>query len=72
MRRIAGNDPAVNEEWITDKDRFAFTYAHGDDRITYPQVRDADGALRPRRGPRPSRSRPAGSSRRRPPAGSAS
>ena len=47
MRRQAGDDPAVNEEWITDKDRFAFAYAHGDDRITYPQVRGADGALRP-------------------------
>lgn len=47
MRRLAGNDPEVNEEWITDKDRFAFTYAHLDDRITYPQVRDTDGNLRP-------------------------
>jgi NADH-quinone oxidoreductase subunit G len=47
MRRMAGNDPAVNEEWITDKDRFAFAYPHGDDRITYPQVRGEDGALRP-------------------------
>ena len=47
MRRQAGDDPAVNEEWITDKDRFAFAYAHGDDRITYPQVRGADGDLRP-------------------------
>ena len=28
MRRLAGNDPEVNEEWITDKDRFAFGYAH--------------------------------------------
>jgi NADH-quinone oxidoreductase subunit G len=27
MRRLAGNDPEVNEEWITDKDRFAFHYA---------------------------------------------
>ena len=47
MRRQAGDDPAVNEEWITDKDRFAFAYAHGDDRITYPQIRGADGDLRP-------------------------
>ncbi len=47
MRRLSGNDPAVNEEWITDKDRFAFTYAHGADRITYPQVRGDDGVLRP-------------------------
>jgi NADH-quinone oxidoreductase subunit G len=52
MRRLAGNDPEVNEEWITDKDRFAFHYAHQPDRITYPQVRDrvedgGDGSLRP-------------------------
>jgi len=47
MRRLAADDPAVNEEWITDKDRFAYAYAHGDDRITYPQVRGTDGALRP-------------------------
>ena len=47
MRRLAGNDPEVNEEWITDKDRFAFTYAHAGDRLTYPQVRDEDGELRP-------------------------
>ncbi|KRB80230.1 NADH-quinone oxidoreductase subunit G [Nocardioides sp. Root190] len=47
MRRQSGNDPLVNEEWITDKDRFAFSYAQGDDRLTYPQVRDDDGSLRP-------------------------
>ena len=47
MRRLAGNDPEVNEEWITDKDRFAFTYATQPDRLTYPQVRDDDGSLRP-------------------------
>ena len=47
MRRLAGNDPEVNEEWITDKDRFAFHYATEADRLTYPQVRDEDGELRP-------------------------
>ncbi|MDN4171727.1 NADH-quinone oxidoreductase subunit G [Nocardioides sp. SOB77] len=47
MRRLAGNDPEVNEEWITDKDRFAFHYAQQADRLTYPQVRDTDGSLRP-------------------------
>ena len=46
MRRLAGNDPEVNEEWITDKDRFAFHYATAGDRITYPQIRE-DGELRP-------------------------
>ncbi|WP_152362140.1 NADH-quinone oxidoreductase subunit G [Microlunatus speluncae] len=44
MRRMAGNDPEVNEEWITDKDRFAFRYGRGDDRLTYPLVRDTDAA----------------------------
>ena len=47
LRRQAGNDPDVNEEWITDKDRFAFAYAQADDRLAYPQVRDEDGSLRP-------------------------
>ncbi len=42
MRRLAGNDPDVNEEWITDKDRFAFTYARQSDRLTHPLVRDAE------------------------------
>ncbi|MFC6342803.1 NADH-quinone oxidoreductase subunit G, partial [Nocardioides hankookensis] len=46
MRRLAGNDPEVNEEWITDKDRFAFHYATEADRLSYPQVRE-DGELRP-------------------------
>ncbi len=40
MRRLSGDDPEVNEEWITDKDRFAFTYAMQGDRLTHPMVRD--------------------------------
>ena len=48
MRRLAGDDPEVNEEWITDKDRFAFTYATQPDRLTTPLVRDAKtGELEP-------------------------
>ena len=46
MRRLAGNDPEVNEEWITDKDRFGFHYATEPDRLSYPQIRE-DGELRP-------------------------
>jgi len=47
MRRLSGNDPEVNEEWITDKDRFAFRYATTSDRLTHPLVRDAEtGELR--------------------------
>lgn len=40
LRRLAGDDPEVNEEWITDKDRFAFTWQSAADRITTPLVRD--------------------------------
>ncbi len=46
MRRLAGDDPEVNEEWITDKDRFAHRYGLGEDRLTRPLVRE-DGVLRP-------------------------
>ena len=45
LRRMAANDPAVNEEWNCDKGRWAFTYATGTDRITDPQVRADDGTL---------------------------
>jgi NADH-quinone oxidoreductase subunit G len=45
LRRMAGNDPAVNEEWNCDKGRWAFTYATGTDRITEPLIRDEDGNL---------------------------
>jgi NADH-quinone oxidoreductase subunit G len=46
VRRLAGDDPEVNEEWITDKDRFAHRYGGGDDRLVRPLVRE-DGVLRP-------------------------
>jgi len=40
MRRLAGEDPAVNEEWNCDKGRFGFTWARQPDRITEPMIRD--------------------------------
>ncbi|HEY4021265.1 MAG TPA: NADH-quinone oxidoreductase subunit G [Pseudonocardiaceae bacterium] len=47
QRRLAGDDPEVNEEWTCDKGRFAFTYATATDRFTRPMVRDeASGELR--------------------------
>jgi NADH-quinone oxidoreductase subunit G len=46
-RRLAGNDPQVNEEWNCDKGRWAFTYATQPDRLVSPLVRDAEGVLRP-------------------------
>jgi NADH-quinone oxidoreductase subunit G len=42
MRKLAGNDPEVNEEWICDKGRFAFRYATAADRFLRPMVRDKE------------------------------
>jgi NADH-quinone oxidoreductase subunit G len=47
LRRLAGDDPQVNEEWNCDKGRWAFAYTTVGDRITTPLVRDDDGKLRP-------------------------
>ncbi|OZE94680.1 NADH-quinone oxidoreductase subunit G [Rhodococcoides fascians] len=47
LRRLAGDDPTVNEEWNCDKGRWAFTYATEPDRLTTPLVRTADGTLEP-------------------------
>src|SRR5439155_15150701 len=41
MRRLADNDPEVNEEWNCDKGRFGFRYATATDRFTKPMVRDS-------------------------------
>ena len=46
-RRLAGNEPAVNEEWNCDKGRWAFTYTTQPDRLVSPLVRDAAGVLQP-------------------------
>src|ERR1700758_413825 len=46
-RRLAGNEPAVNEEWNCDKGRWAFTYATQPDRLVSPLVRDQGGVLQP-------------------------
>jgi NADH-quinone oxidoreductase subunit G len=46
-RRLAGNDPQVNEEWNCDKGRWAFTYATEPDRLLTPLVRNSDGVLVP-------------------------
>ncbi|MET9437732.1 NADH-quinone oxidoreductase subunit G [Streptomyces sp. NPDC006551] len=47
MRRLAAEDPEVNEEWVCDKGRFAFRYAQQRDRITTPLVRNGEGVLEP-------------------------
>ncbi len=44
-RRMAGNDPDVNQEWDCDKGRFGFRYVTAPDRIRRPMVRGTDGRL---------------------------
>jgi NADH-quinone oxidoreductase subunit G len=44
LRRVAREDAAVNEQWITDRDRFDFRYLTKD-RVRMPLIRE-DGALR--------------------------
>ena len=45
LRRLAGDDAAVNEEWNCDKGRWAFKYVTAVDRLTQPLVRNSDGEL---------------------------
>jgi NADH-quinone oxidoreductase subunit G len=47
LRRLAGDDPSVNEEWNCDKGRWAFKYVTAQDRITNPLIRNAAGELVP-------------------------
>lgn len=47
LRRLAGDDPEVNEEWNCDKGRWAFSYLNQPDVITTPLIRDEDGTLVP-------------------------
>ncbi len=46
LRRLAGVDPQVNEEWNCDKGRWAFNYAFAADRLDTPLVRQ-NGELAP-------------------------
>ena len=45
LRRLAGDDSTVNEEWNCDKGRWAFKYVTSVDRLTTPMVRNATGEL---------------------------
>ncbi|MBN9608844.1 MAG: NADH-quinone oxidoreductase subunit G [Actinobacteria bacterium 69-20] len=47
LRRYAGENGDVNEEWNCDKGRFAFRYVTADDRLRTPLVRGANGSLAP-------------------------
>ncbi|HVF03984.1 MAG TPA: NADH-quinone oxidoreductase subunit G [Frankiaceae bacterium] len=43
LRRLAGHDPDVNEEWNCDRGRWAFAYTSEPDRLTTPLVREGAG-----------------------------
>ena len=45
LRRLAGDDPSVNEEWNCDKGRWAFKYVTSINRLKTPMVRNAAGVL---------------------------
>ena len=45
LRRLAGDDATVNEEWNCDKGRWAFKYVTAVDRLTKPLVRNSEGEL---------------------------
>ena len=47
LRRLAGDDAAVNEEWNCDKGRWAFKYVTSTARLAQPLVRNAEGVLVP-------------------------
>jgi len=45
LRRLAGEDSEVNEEWKCNKGRWAFKYEVAKNRITKPLIRDENGQL---------------------------
>ena len=45
LRRLAGEDASVNEEWNCDKGRWAFKYLSSRERVATPMIRGADGEL---------------------------
>jgi len=45
LRRLAGEDASVNEEWNCDKGRWAFKYVTAVDRLKAPMVRNEAGEL---------------------------
>lgn len=45
LRRLAGDDASVNEEWNCDKGRWAFKYVTAVDRLKTPLVRNEAGVL---------------------------
>jgi NADH-quinone oxidoreductase subunit G len=48
LRRVTARlNPAVNDEWLCDRGRFAIDFVHGDNRLTTPMIRRESGELEP-------------------------
>jgi len=47
VRVIPRDNEAINECWISDRDRFGLDYVDNEARLTQPLVRGANGSLRP-------------------------
>jgi len=45
LRRLAGEDAEVNEEWNCDKGRWAFKYEIAKNRVKFPMIRNSNGQL---------------------------
>ena len=45
LRRLAGEDSEVNEEWNCDKGRWAFKYEIAKNRVKFPMIRNSNGQL---------------------------
>ena len=43
MRVVARRNDAINETWISDRDRFSYEGIYSDDRLQSPMLRDANG-----------------------------
>ena len=46
MRVVPRENEAVNEVWLSDRDRFSYEGLYAEDRLHRPRVRDEDGAWR--------------------------
>ncbi|ALM81697.1 NADH-quinone oxidoreductase subunit NuoG [Bordetella sp. N] len=46
MRVVPFENEAVNECWISDRDRFSYEGLNSDDRLSVPMIRNADGTWR--------------------------
>ena len=46
LRVLPYENEAVNECWISDRDRFSYTGLYSEDRLQHPMIRDNDGSWR--------------------------